>query len=418
MAAFPTSSVVDDFNRADNDSPGANWTEIDVDVDIASNQLSFNADAAVYYNAAKYLNFDAFFTLKGTGRILFDMRQALSSDRNNDATTVNNWSGHYLDIEADFDTITLWRYDSGSANQRGTIIAISGLGTDSTIGVRLIGHSFEFYHKPSAGSWTLVGSRWDDQFDTQGRIGLHSFETTQIDDFSVATYTPSENYEYMGGALISYGGGATSIVVDKPDNIAAGDTILFLIHTPSSSKGTIVLPAGVTQVGSWVVGEADDFEAPAIGVFKATWDGIASTYTFTGTISGGRGGSISAVGYKGTTSVAQIVTGTATPSSANRSSPAITATVGNRVVVFYGGDSSFTTTDWAPPFKCRLDYEYYGMVGVVDDAATGSSQQATGDPTGSDTVQSMWIVLELGSTAPEIQYKLPAHNVTPMAWRT
>ena len=175
---------------------------------------------------------------------------------------------------------------------------------------------------------------------------------------------------------------------------AAGDTLYFVMLIDSAQVGTVAPPPGVVQIGSWVVGEADTYNTPAIGLFRSTWNGVIAVYTFTAAAGAVRGGSLTCYAYRGDCTHQQIVTGTNTASSSPRNSPTLIGTAGNQVLAFHGGSAATTTVTWSGGFTEREDYEYYGLNGLGE-ASSGTSVTATVTPSG-DPTQSIWLLLELG----------------------
>ena len=202
------------------------------------------------------------------------------------------------------------------------------------------------------------------------------------------------------GTAGTFGTSATSVVADTPSGVTNGDTIFFVLVVRDSLKASVGYPGAVTQVGSWVTGVTDFLaEIPATGLFRATWDGSTSSYTFTFSNSGSYGGIVTSYGYTGDCTHRQTVTGTDPQNGSSRDSPTLVGTSGNLVFAAMGGSANTTTNTWSGGFTERDDQENYG-VNTGADAPSGASVTATLDP-GAASTQSMWILVEIGPEAGE-----------------
>lgn len=192
----------------------------------------------------------------------------------------------------------------------------------------------------------------------------------------------------------------TNVTVNTPAGLSAGNTIYASLIISTIHKGSVVPPGSATQVGSWIDGVADGFDAPSFGLFKIIYDGVATNYTFSWSSSPttDRGGSLVLYGYNGSGAgtVVQTVIGTNGSSASARSSPAITGESGNKIIAFHGGSAIGVTLAYTAPFTERVDVEWFGLDGCGDADATGSSQACQVTPTGGAT-QSMWFLVEIGS---------------------
>lgn len=213
------------------------------------------------------------------------------------------------------------------------------------------------------------------------------------------------------------GAGASGVSPATPAGTASGDTIFFLIEMATAQKGTVVALHGQTQVGTWVDGAADSFNAPSISVWKATHDGVRTNWGFDFTKDASRGMTISTVSYSGDCTVQQVLTEFDASVAGARSGPAMNAATGNRIVAFHGGTAAGATTTWNNSFVERTDYEYYGLVTIADIAGDGTVK--TPNLTPSVTGQSMWLVVNLGPTsAVTLDSCLPDADVVTTGWTT
>ena len=186
----------DDFNRADSTNLGSNWTEV-TDCQILSNRFrsgtSFSGMS--YWNVAKYVDVEMYGTLgviSGTDPLYFEWRQALASNRNNDATTDANWSGYYLEIIPGTATLKVWKYDGSTATQLGSDLTVTGgLAASDRIKISMVGDTIKVYaaNSTSGGVFVQVGSDLTDStYQSAGRVALAlSSAAVGWDDFGGQT---------------------------------------------------------------------------------------------------------------------------------------------------------------------------------------------------------------------------------------
>lgn len=179
---FPTTGILDDFNRADGDL-GANWTGPFLlgtnDLAIVSNQAT-GASVAVCtdgYNVATYGpdsevrvsvptrngHVSVFLRLSGLGSSV-DAYQFRTDN-------VSNWQYH--------------RWDNDSFTLLGSTISDSAAYT--AIGADMIGSTLTGYRETS-GTWTAFATRTDATYTAAGYIGMRVANTTiRLDDFGGGT---------------------------------------------------------------------------------------------------------------------------------------------------------------------------------------------------------------------------------------
>lgn len=188
--AFPTTSILDNFNRADEGPPATGWTTSNGSgCDIVSNQLqAASADGAANWSTLFGADQEAFVDIvtepADTKSINLIVRQATAS---------NYGSTHY---EADFtkktganDECEIWKYD-GSWAQLGATIDLGGeFTTGDQIGLSVNGTTVEIWI-----NGVSKGSRTDSSVTGSGYCGLLIEEDNlPVDDF--------------GGGAIVVGGG-------------------------------------------------------------------------------------------------------------------------------------------------------------------------------------------------------------------
>lgn len=169
--AFPTTPILDNFNRADSGTLGSNWTiSGDVDLAISSNQAAPSSAAAFnndYYNVKTFLNCEAYVTVnvKPTNGDLMGLQARFQS----------GGETYYLEIisDAGTDTWALGYFDgisSGFELDSGTQEITNG----DSFGIACIGSSIQAWYKSGAGAWTLLSSKEDTTLTADGFLGLYA----------------------------------------------------------------------------------------------------------------------------------------------------------------------------------------------------------------------------------------------------
>lgn len=185
--AFPTTPILDDFNRGDQNPVAGIWTgplfTAENQLKVVSSQLvPASTDGNSYINGTTYgPNVEAYCTLVssfGTSyRVIFYFR-----------STTGTVSGYRADFrnQAGDHRVNLDRMDSNAV----TTLGGSGLDPADTFaagdkfGVSMVADTIEAWRCPSGGSWTSLGTRTDSTYTGAGYLGL-SLVTTGviIDDF-------------------------------------------------------------------------------------------------------------------------------------------------------------------------------------------------------------------------------------------
>jgi len=187
---FPTTSILDDFNRADATPPSASWSAMygggTPNLSIIS-QVVGGSDESFY---ADYWNPNAF---GPNSEVHFDIPTKHSSDEGllwasirlqSPATT--GIDGYEITIgyaTAIKDTCYCYRLDNGAWTQLGAEIVHSFASGDS-FGFEAIGSTLTGYHRASGGgAWHSIESRTDATYGA-GYIGCGTYgTTTRLDNF-------------------------------------------------------------------------------------------------------------------------------------------------------------------------------------------------------------------------------------------
>lgn len=195
---FPTTSILDDFNRADGAITGtSNWISplfSHASLSITSNQL-FNNSVFNENNVwnVSYTDSEAYITLTdmayGTNRVAVGVRFAGSG------STPNGYFAFYLH---DSTVVQLHRYDSGTPTQLGSDYSFTASAGDK-LGISAIGTTIKAYIY-SSGSWSEVLSATDSNYSS-GLLWLYEkYNATNVilDDFGGGEVV-------AGGALNIFG---------------------------------------------------------------------------------------------------------------------------------------------------------------------------------------------------------------------
>jgi hypothetical protein len=199
--AFPTTSVIDDFNRANASDLGSNWTRA-FNFGVASNRLTVASNRATppanfygedAYTAASYgPDSEAYATLISTPAAGGDFGvfarytgpNASAQGYRLAITAAGSWQ-----VSAYTGGSTTPRNIGSAASQAvaaGDSFGMEVTGTGATVTIKL-------YHKPAAGSWTLLATVTDthaNRITGSGNVGVYSFNNGSggaLDDFGGGT---------------------------------------------------------------------------------------------------------------------------------------------------------------------------------------------------------------------------------------
>lgn len=206
--AFPTTPILDDFTRADENplarwwSPNPVWNG-DALCKIVSNELApvgtspanndclystgFRRDQEIYVTVAN---------VSGINTLGLYVR----TNQYNSATFVN--TDYHVDFLPLTSEVKIWRQSiSPAAAQLGATITGVSISNGDSVGVSAIGSTIEAWKKPSGGSWTSLGSRTDSNLTGGGNLGIN---------LNVSSTAPR---------LDSFGGGNVPDAAGTPTNI-------------------------------------------------------------------------------------------------------------------------------------------------------------------------------------------------------
>lgn len=181
-ADFPKTSVLDDFNRAnEGPPPSASWTGLVKYANrliVSSNKVTSNSASAAG-DAAWTQTFDqnqeAFATLaaNGSGVSLYGRVRSFG------ASTVN---GYQLYVSPGISTASINRLDNGGVTQLGASIACSG-SVGTKYGLRCIGSTINAYQN-AGGGWQQIATRTEGTWTGTSSIGVEVDDSSaSLDDF-------------------------------------------------------------------------------------------------------------------------------------------------------------------------------------------------------------------------------------------
>lgn len=203
--AFPTTGVLEDFNRPDG-AVGANWTTpVYIDsttLKIVGNRCTFDpaGGGGGYYNAVGSggdvgPDCEVYATVAVTGADNFSSYFRISSP----GAAANGYTINWLFFS---NICRAFRIDAGVKTQLGANVAAPFADGDQA-GSDIVGSTLTFYKNGVA-----LDTRSDATYSAAGKIGVLSFSTTTIlDDFgggTVLTGPPPPPPELIGQPAVSY----------------------------------------------------------------------------------------------------------------------------------------------------------------------------------------------------------------------
>lgn len=180
---FPLTGILDSFTRADSTGLGANWTNLNGRIDIASNKAKPINGAGVedfyYWNPTVFAaDEEAYATIATKGTNNDDM--ILSLRRN-----VTTGTGYRLEVQPTTNKVAIYRLDTaGSETLLGTTITQAYSSGDS-FGMSIVGSTITVYYKASAGSWTSIGTRTDTTYALGGQLAFGNYSGASTPDIRV-----------------------------------------------------------------------------------------------------------------------------------------------------------------------------------------------------------------------------------------
>lgn len=202
--AFPTTGVLDNFNRADSASLGASWA-VFVSGDGRWGILSNEADGiAGWYGdawgtALSGPDQEAHAKIANKGSTTAPSRVSLWVRVQETGTTTPDGYGVQFYNDAGTDVWEITRLDNNVGTTLGATFTQEVTNGDS-FGLSVVGSTIRAYHKPAAGSWTELASRTDTTYTAGRTIAIEGNQTDwRLDDFGggdvvlTGSFSPASN---------------------------------------------------------------------------------------------------------------------------------------------------------------------------------------------------------------------------------
>ena len=209
---FPSTSVLDNFNRANGGPPAsASWSPLytaEADgFEVITNEAAPNSNAtdnSDYWNPTTFgPDSEAFLTAvvgdTGGEMGVFVRVQGITSDGIFDCYAI------LPDFSASPDSWIIYRSDNGAFTQLGAALSSTNVGAGDGIGLEVIGNSLQGYRKPSGGSWATIGTaRSDTTYPGAGYIAMYGSRTVmRLDDFGGGTVVAAAVVWPLPGLVMS-----------------------------------------------------------------------------------------------------------------------------------------------------------------------------------------------------------------------
>ena len=192
--AFPTTSVIDQFNRG-NESPIASpWSAVTVRESVSSALLEISSQvvgdtdsggsvASQYYTSATYgPDCEVYCSVPTLPANYYSVYLFARITDSNPAYCY--W---VVTQAAPTNTMQFWKTMNDVHTQLGADVAFTMTAGD-TVGLEIIGTTLKFYRKPSAGSWSEIANRTDEDISAVGYIGFGVIDAAcRLDDFGGGT---------------------------------------------------------------------------------------------------------------------------------------------------------------------------------------------------------------------------------------
>lgn len=354
---FPTTSVLDNFDRANGDL-GSNWTGPIAngadDTTISSNQVTGATanictdgwnPSTVGPDCEAHIGVP---TRSGQVGLYLGLSALTSSPNGYYARTddVGNW--------------IIWRIDSGSFVQLGSTVA--DYNSYTAIGFERIGSTLKLYRLTS-GSWVEVMSRTDATYTAAGYIGFRVSNTTiRVNDFGGGTITTDQSISGAGAIASPSAVGSPTVT---PGEVSISPSA---IASPSGVGSPTITPDAVTVSPSAIASPSAVGEpAITVGAVDILPSGIATPSAVGSPVVTADGGDQNIVDAGGIAPLSAVGSPTVAPGEVSIVPTGITSPAGVGAPVVTVGDVTLSPT------------------GVVSVAGVGTPVVTAGDVTISPT---------------------------------
>lgn len=181
--SFPTTSVLDNFNRADG-ALGANWSAAGAvpaytgGAAVVSNQCSNTGvadDSRIWAASVFGPNSEAYFTFESNGGYKGVILRLVNAN-------TTSASGYMVLFDNNF-----YRIDNNVATSIGTYSGAAAWNTGVKLGASIVGSTLTAYQDTGGGFAALTGTVTDATYSAAGGIGFYLTTTSPLDDFGGGT---------------------------------------------------------------------------------------------------------------------------------------------------------------------------------------------------------------------------------------
>ena len=184
---FPTTSVLDTFNRPDENPLASGW--LGPLTFTGENQLKVLSNQAAGTTADPSFNSSYWNTTYGPDVEAYAKVPAINIGnrieiyaRIVDVHPIDGTDAYCVSVAGT--AWTLRKITNSSSVAIGAIETLTALAANDEFGIEIVGTTLNAWHKPVAGAWTLLFSRTDSTWTTAGFTGLRCFgDIFRIDDF-------------------------------------------------------------------------------------------------------------------------------------------------------------------------------------------------------------------------------------------
>lgn len=197
--SFPTTSVLDNFNRADQGPPpSSNWTGyFDMQLAVSNNTLVpvvNGDDCSGVWNPNSFTDSEVYITLTTLGATSDKWSMVLRAQSG--TFPGNSPSAYEIDYVVGGSSVRIRRRDVGTGNTLNTLTHTFASGDG--FGVSIVGTVITVYYETGAGAWTSLGT-----YDTSGDATKYSSGYIGVDMF-----TGSNTHVMVGD---NFGGGTPTV---------------------------------------------------------------------------------------------------------------------------------------------------------------------------------------------------------------
>lgn len=284
--AFPTTGVLDDFNRADAANLGANWATFvlgDADMRVISNQAGGGANGnwtGNVWNSAVGADQEAYATLGGTmAGVSFAVYVRVQEYG---TSTPDGYAVEYNPTRAGGAAIRLVKLNNNSAQglagANGEWTLISLVAGDS-IGVEIVGSVLRGFYKQGAGAWVEFNTATDAAYSTGDRIAMEiNASTGRFDNFGGGTVATTAVGASLAMPYTLRGRAGASLAMPYTVRAPVGSSRAFPFTLRRAVGSSLVMPFGVNLIGHIEVGTVPE------GIGANYPFGNVHTFTYRGKI--------------------------------------------------------------------------------------------------------------------------------------